>query len=96
MTTPRIIVGVLLPRGAVMKSAILKHSVKVAGRHTTVNLEDAFWNGLREIAKSRHETSAELVAAIKADQQDGTLSSAIRTFVLGFYREFRTQDTLPA
>jgi predicted DNA-binding ribbon-helix-helix protein len=72
------------------------HSIIIAGQKTSVSLEDPFWNGLREIAKSRHETSAQLVAAIKADQQDGTLSSAIRTFVLGFYRDFRTQDTVAA
>jgi predicted DNA-binding ribbon-helix-helix protein len=72
------------------------HSIIIAGQKTSVSLEDPFWNGLREIAKSRQETSAQLVAAIKADQQDGTLSSAIRTFVLGFYRDFRTQDTAAA
>ena len=72
------------------------HSIIIAGQKTSVSLEDAFWNGLREIAKSRHETSAQLVAAIRADQQHGTLSSAIRTFVLGFYREFKTQNTVAA
>ena len=34
-----------------MKSSAVKRSVLIAGHYTSVYLEDAFWNGLREIAK---------------------------------------------
>jgi predicted DNA-binding ribbon-helix-helix protein len=68
------------------------HSIVIDGHKTSVSLEDAFWNGLREIAKRRHQTSAQLVAIIKGDRQHGTVASAIRLFVLGFYREHRKQD----
>jgi predicted DNA-binding ribbon-helix-helix protein len=36
-----------------MKSSILKRSVVIAGHKTSISLEDAFWEGLREIAKDR-------------------------------------------
>jgi predicted DNA-binding ribbon-helix-helix protein len=54
---------------------------------TSVSLEDAFWKGLKEIAGGRDMTLSDLVAAIDSDRQRGNLSSAIRLFVLGFYRD---------
>ena len=69
-----------------MKSLIFKRSIMVAGHKTSVSLEDAFWNGLREIARERHMRLSELVAEIDAQRQLGNLSSALRLFVLDFYR----------
>ena len=76
-----------------MKSSILKRSVVIAGHKTSVSLEDTFWECLREIAKDRGQTLGQLVAGIDEDRQCANLSSAIRLFVLGFYRdhEHRTQ-----
>jgi predicted DNA-binding ribbon-helix-helix protein len=69
-----------------MQSAVLKRSIVVAGHKTSVSLEDAFWNGLKEIGGERHMTLSDLVVAIDAQRQHGNLSSAIRLFVLDFYR----------
>jgi predicted DNA-binding ribbon-helix-helix protein len=69
-----------------MKSLVAKRSVIIAGRKTSVSLEDAFWSCLREIAEERKETVSGLIATINADRQHGNLSSALRLFVLGFYR----------
>src|ERR1700730_9592834 len=33
-----------------MKSPILKRSIVIAGHKTSVSIEDAFWNGLKDIA----------------------------------------------
>ena len=70
-----------------MKSRIVKRSVVVAGHKTSVSLEDAFWNGLKEIAGGRKMTLSDLVAGIDSGRQSGNLSSAIRLFVLDFYRD---------
>ena len=70
-----------------MRSSILKRSIVVAGHKTSVSLEDAFWNELRRIAGGRDATLSDLVTIIDADRQHGNLSSAIRLFVLGFYRD---------
>ena len=43
------------------------------------SLEDAFWKGLHEIAQRHEETLS--------DRQFANLSSAIRLFALGFYRD---------
>ena len=70
-----------------MKSLVIKRSIVVAGHKTSVSLEEAFWNALKEIAKARNVTLSDLVGAIDTGRQHGNLSSAIRLFVLGVYRE---------
>jgi predicted DNA-binding ribbon-helix-helix protein len=69
-----------------MKSLVVKRSIMFAGHKTSVSLEDAFWEGLKEIARGRNTTLSELVAAVDSERQQGNLSSAIRLFVLDFYR----------
>ena len=70
-----------------MKSLIVKRSV-VLGRHkTSVSVEDPFWNSVKEIAASGKMTVSELLTAIDSGRHHGNLSSAIRLFVLNFYRE---------
>jgi predicted DNA-binding ribbon-helix-helix protein len=69
-----------------MKSALVKRSVIVGGRKTSVNLEDAFWGGLKEIAQAQGTSVAQTVTQIDETRQHGNLSSAIRLFVLGHVR----------
>ena len=70
-----------------MKSHVAKRSIVIAGHKTSVSLEDAFWTALKEIAAERETTLSDLVAAIDSERQHGNLSSAIRLFVLGLYRD---------
>ncbi len=70
-----------------MKSKVAQRGVVVAGHKTTVSLEPEFWNGLREIARGRDMTLSDLVAAIDSERRHCNLSSAIRLFVLDFYRD---------
>ena len=58
-----------------------KRSVVVAGHRTSVSLEPIFWDQLREIASRRRISVNELVTLID-QQRNGSLSSAIRVFVL--------------
>ena len=76
-------------RGRRLKSSVSKRSIVIAGHKTSVSLEDEFWNSLKEIAVQRDMTVAELVGAIDRDRKHGNLSSAIRLFVLGVYRDQR-------
>ena len=68
-----------------------KRAVTIAGRKTGVTLEDAFWKALKEIASGRNMTASELVAAINSERQHLNLSSAVRVFVLYFYRDQKPQ-----
>lgn len=69
-----------------MKSPVVKRSIVVAGHKTSVSLEEAFWNGMKEISGERNLTLSELVGEIDGHRQQGNLSSAIRLFVLDYYR----------
>ena len=75
-----------------MKSPVVKRSIVIAGHKTSVSLEDAFWKGLKEIASGRDMTLSDLVAAIDSERQHGNLSSAIRLYVLDFYRNQLSDD----
>ena len=70
-----------------MKSPVVKRSIVIANHKTSVSLEDAFWQGLKDIANDRHVTLSDLVSAIDTDRMHGNLSSAIRLFVLDHYRD---------
>ena len=69
-----------------MKSPVVKRSIVVAGHKTSVSLEEAFWNGMKEISALRNITLSELVGEIDSNRQQGNLSSAIRLFVLDHFR----------
>ena len=64
---------------------IIKRSVRIAGHPTSISIEPAFWDALREIAALRQLSFSALVATIDAGR-DGNLSSAIRVFVLASCR----------
>lgn len=69
-----------------MKSPVVKRSIVVAGHKTSVSLEEAFWNGMKEISGQRSVTLSELVGEIDGARKQGNLSSAIRLFVLDHFR----------
>lgn len=69
-----------------MKSPVVKRSIVVAGHKTSVSLEEAFWSGMKEISAARSMTLSELVGEIDSGRHQGNLSSAIRLFVLDYFR----------
>ena len=78
-----------------MKSPVVKRSIVVAGHKTSVSLEEAFWNGMKEISGLRNMTLSELVGEIDKNRQQGNLSSAIRLFVLDYFRTRATSAAAP-
>lgn len=62
-----------------------KHSITVAGHRTSITLEQAFWDSLKEIADSKRVSINTLIAGIDADHPDN-LSSALRVYILEFYK----------
>jgi predicted DNA-binding ribbon-helix-helix protein len=69
-----------------MKSHVVKRSIIISGHRTSICLEDAFWQGLNEITNRRGNTVSDLIIAIDSERRHANLSSAIRIFVLDFYR----------
>lgn len=66
----------------VAPTAIVKHSLVIAGHRTSISLEDAFWQALKAEAAARGASVAGLVAEIDAGRGEANLSSAIRVHLL--------------
>jgi len=78
-----------------MKSTVVKRSIVIGGHKTSVSLEDAFWDHLKEIAHAQKWTLSKLVAEIDEGRQNGNLSSAIRLYVLeAMVRERKPQTAI--
>jgi predicted DNA-binding ribbon-helix-helix protein len=67
-------------------SNVPKRSVVLSGHKTSVSLEEGFWTSLKEIAASRDMTVLALVNEIDLGGDHANLSSAIRVFVLNYFR----------
>ena len=63
------------------KSAVIKRSILINGRKTSVSLENEFWRGLHDVARSTNAPLAKLVDQIDRDRDNVNVSSAIRVFV---------------
>ena len=70
-----------------MKSAVIRHSIKVNGQQTSVSLEDSFWDALREVADKERTSLAKLVGQIAYGRTTINPSSAIRVFLLNHFME---------
>jgi predicted DNA-binding ribbon-helix-helix protein len=79
-----------------MKSAIVKRSIILDGHKTSISLEDAFWNGLKDIAGAQKLPLSTLIYEIDATRGNHNLSSAIRQFVLGQFMTSSQRDNLAA
>ena len=64
---------------------IRKHSVKLSGHHTSLSLEEVYWDALREVARESGLSMTGLIERIDRER-DGNLSSAVRVFLLQHYR----------
>ena len=70
-----------------------KRSVTLSGHRTSVTLEAAFWDGLKEIADKRGSSVNELISEIDEKRLasgglgGAGLSSAIRIYVLQWFRK---------
>ena len=68
-------------------SPVVSRSISIDCHRTSVGLEDEFWSALKDIAHERGETLSHLVGSINAKRRFANLSSAIRLFVLEYYRD---------
>jgi predicted DNA-binding ribbon-helix-helix protein len=73
-------------------SRIVKRSIIRNGHKSSVSLEDQFWECLREIAKRKMLTMSKLVEKIDHHRNGENLSSAIRVFVLEYYRNIFSRN----
>lgn len=61
---------------------VKKRSIVIAGHGTSVSLEQAFWDALKDIAAKDGVSLAALVAQVDETRGAANLSSALRVFAL--------------
>lgn len=64
----------------------VKRSFTIAGHSTSISLEEAFWRGLKEAAEAEGCSLAALVERIDAERDGAGLSSAVRVWLLEYFR----------
>jgi predicted DNA-binding ribbon-helix-helix protein len=69
------------------RHATVKHSTVINGHKTSVSLEKEFWSALKEIAIVQGTTVSAIIGAIDLKRDHTNLCSALRLFVLDFYRK---------
>jgi predicted DNA-binding ribbon-helix-helix protein len=70
-----------------IKSSVGKYSMIINGRDSSVSIEGAFWNALKEIAVVQNISANALVSKIDRERDVANyLSSAIRVYVVEHYR----------
>lgn len=64
----------------------VKRSFTLSGHRTSISLESAFWDALREAATAEGVSLAVLVGRIDRQRGDAGLSGAVRVWVLDYFR----------
>jgi predicted DNA-binding ribbon-helix-helix protein len=65
----------------------VKRSFSIRGHRTSISLEAAFWDALREAALREDVSLAALVARIDEGRGSAGLSSAVRIWILDYFRQ---------
>lgn len=67
---------------------MLKVSVLIASRHaTSISIEDEFYQELLKISKEQGISRNQLITKIDRERDQENLSSAIRLYILNYYKE---------
>jgi predicted DNA-binding ribbon-helix-helix protein len=72
---------------AVDPGLMRKHSLVIAGHSTSISLEAAFWDALRDLAREKGVSVAALAAEIDQQRGAANLSSALRVHLLQVFRD---------
>ncbi|MDG1690788.1 MAG: ribbon-helix-helix domain-containing protein [Alphaproteobacteria bacterium] len=63
-----------------------KRSISIAGHATSVSLEPAFWDALKEMAKAQDCSLPDLIRKLDASSREASLSSTLRVAILTWAR----------
>ena len=78
--------GVTAMGMAPVETVVKKRSVFVGAHKTSISLENEFWDELNLIARTRN-TSISIIVGSIATERPQNLSSAVRVFILDYYRK---------
>jgi predicted DNA-binding ribbon-helix-helix protein len=70
-----------------------KRSFAIKGHRTSISMEAPFWEALQQAANLEHTSLAGLVAGIDAARGEAGLSSAVRVWILDYFRRHTPTTT---
>jgi len=79
-----------------MGSVQKPRNVRLHGRRTSMRLEAPFWEALEDIATLRNRSVESICENIAGGLHRGNLSSAIRVYVLAWWRKRARPDAAPS
>ena len=80
------------PRKAGSGSTLVNRNVTVAGHRTSIRLEPAMWEALRQICEREHKPCNELVTEIDRQRVESSLTAAIRVYLLRYFSAAATDE----
>ena len=63
-----------------------KYSLTIKRHRTSISLEEPFYEALVDVARDLQKTVPELIAEIDHENRETGLSSAVRLYLLRYYR----------
>jgi predicted DNA-binding ribbon-helix-helix protein len=73
-------------------STLVNRNVTVAGRRTSMRLEPAMWDALRQICRREDKALNELVTEIDRQRVESSLTAAIRVHLLRYFCAAATDE----
>lgn len=64
-----------------------KRSFTIGGHRTSISMEAPFWDALQQVATLENTSLAGLVATIDKARGEAGLSSAVRVWILDYFRQ---------
>ncbi|MBL6957634.1 MAG: ribbon-helix-helix domain-containing protein [Rhodospirillales bacterium] len=75
-----------------MKNKLVSKNVTISGRRTSLRLEEDIWEALEEICRREAMTMHELCTEIDRRRKRSSRTSAVRAFIVVYYRAAATDD----
>ncbi|WP_158744132.1 ribbon-helix-helix domain-containing protein [Acidisphaera sp. L21] len=74
------------------QSSLISRNVIAASGRSSMRLEPETWEALREICQRERVGLAGLVQRVEGEGAPGSRTSAVRVFVLGYFKAAATED----
>jgi predicted DNA-binding ribbon-helix-helix protein len=74
------------------RSTLVSRNVSVRGRRTSIRLEPSMWEALFEIVEREGRSLSAIVSLIEEERRASSLTSAIRTFIVAYFRDAATEE----
>ncbi|MFP6711259.1 MAG: ribbon-helix-helix domain-containing protein [Rhodospirillales bacterium] len=69
-----------------MTHEYVRKNVTIQGHRTSMSLEKAIWSGLEEICEREEVSFNQLCSLIDRSRETTSRTSAVRTFIVNYYR----------